>query len=91
MTPVLAAERSGNFVDVTVHPWQWMVLLGLIVGLLLVDLLVLHREAHEISTKRGGDRVGRLDLDRRRVHARRVIWWFGGAAGGEYFSGYLIE
>ncbi len=51
MTPVLAAERSSNFVDVAVHNWQWMLLLGLIVGLLLIDLLVFHREAHEVSTK----------------------------------------
>jgi tellurite resistance protein TerC len=52
MIPLLAAsESSGNFVDVHVHPWQWLTLLGLIVGLLLLDLLVFHREAHEISTK----------------------------------------
>ena len=90
MTPVLAAERSSNFVDVTVHPWQWMVLLGLIVGLLLVDLLVFHREAHEISTKEAAiESAAWISVGIGFMFV--VIWWFGGAAGGEYISGYLIE
>jgi tellurite resistance protein TerC len=90
MTPVLAAERSSNFVDVTVHPWQWMVLLGLIVGLLLVDLLVFHREAHEISTKEAAiESAAWISVGVGFMFV--VIWWFGGAAGGEYISGYLIE
>ena len=67
MTALLAAESSGNFVDLDVHAWQWGVLLGLIVVLLLVDLLVFHREAHDVEHQGGGDRVGRLDLDRRRL------------------------
>jgi tellurite resistance protein TerC len=90
MTPVLAAERSGNFVDVTVHPWQWMILLGLIVGLLLLDLLVFHREAHEISTKEAAiESAAWISVGVGFMFV--VIWWFGGAAGGEYISGYLIE
>ena len=90
MTPVLAAERSGNFVDVTVHNWQWMVLLGLIVGLLLIDLLVFHREAHEISTKEAAiESAAWISVGVGFMFV--VIWWFGGAAGGEYISGYLIE
>ena len=39
------------FVELIVHTWQWLVLLGLIVGLLLVDLLVFHREAYEMNTR----------------------------------------
>ena len=34
-------------------------LLALIIVLLLVDLLVVHREAHDVRRSRGGDRVGR--------------------------------
>ena len=53
MISLLAAEGgSGNFVDLDVEAWHWAVLLGLIITLLLVDLLVFHREAHEVSRKR---------------------------------------
>ena len=43
--------RKSNFADIDVAGWQWAVLLGLIVLMLLVDLLVVHKEAHEVSTK----------------------------------------
>ena len=47
-----ASESSDkNFVDVAVEPWMWVAFLALITTLLLVDLLVLHRDAHVISTK----------------------------------------
>jgi tellurite resistance protein TerC len=88
---LLAADGGrSNFVDVTVHWWHWVVLLGVIVTLLLFDLLVLHREAKVLAT--------------RRAAIESVVWvacglgfgfvvflWFGGAATGEYISGYLIE
>ena len=79
MTPLLAAESSGNFVELNVHPWQWLTLLGIIVALLLVDLLVVHREAHADQHEGSGDRVGGVDLDRGRVLARRavVVRWGG--------------
>ncbi len=59
--------------------------------MLLVDLLVVHHEAHEVKTKEAaiesavwiGCRLSRSSLV--------VWWWFGGAATGEYVSGYLIE
>ena len=90
MTPLLAAESSGNFVELNVHAWQWLALLGLIVALLLVDLLVVHREAHASaprkrpSSRRRGSRSAS-------AFSLIVLWWFGGAATGEYISGYLIE
>ena len=65
-------------------------LLGFIIVLLLVDLLVFHREAHEVRP--------------REAAIESAVWisigfgvlvrhpgWFGGAATGEYISGYLIE
>jgi TerC family integral membrane protein len=91
MISLLAAEGgSGNFVELTVELWQWGVLLALFVTLLLVDLLVIHREAHEVSTKEAAVEsaawvaigVG---------FALVVWWWFGGQATTEYFSAYLIE
>ena len=49
VTSLLAAESGSNFVDLDVEPWHWAVLLGVVVALLLFDLLVLHREAHEVG------------------------------------------
>jgi tellurite resistance protein TerC len=90
MRTVLAASSSGNFVDLEVHAWQWLVLLGLIVVLLLVDLLVFHREAHEISTKEAAIESA-VWISLGVGFSLVVLWWFGGAATGEYISGYLIE
>jgi tellurite resistance protein TerC len=91
MTSLLAAENgSGNFVELNVHPWQWIVLLGLIVVLLLVDLLVFHREAHEVSTKEAAIE-STVWISIGVAFSLVVLWWFGGQATTEYFSAYLIE
>ena len=92
MISLLAAESGGreNFVDLTVHPWQWMVLLGLIVVLLLADLLIFHREAHEISTREAALESA-VWISIGVAFSLVIWWWFGGAATGEYFAGYLIE
>ena len=88
---VAAGEASdSNFVELNVHAWQWLVLLGLIVFLLLVDLLVFHREAHEVSTKEAAiESAAWISIGV--AFSLVVWWWFGGQATGEYFSGYLIE
>ncbi len=87
----LAAESGrSNFVDLNVHAWQWLVLLGLIVFLLLVDLLVFHREAHEVSTREAAiESAAWISIGV--AFSLVVWWWFGGDATGEYFAGYLIE
>ena len=72
------------------HAWQWAVLLGLIFAMLLVDLLVVHREAHEISTKEAAIESA-VWISIGVAFTGVIIWWFGAAAGGEYISGYLIE
>jgi tellurite resistance protein TerC len=91
MIPVLAADDGGgNFLDLHVYPWQWLVLLALIVALLLVDLLVIHREAHAVSTKEAAiESAAWISIG---VGFSLVVWWwFGGAATGDYMAGYLIE
>jgi tellurite resistance protein TerC len=87
---VAAEESSRNFAQLDVDPWMWGALLGLILALLLVDLLVFHREAHDIGTREAAIEssvwiaIG--------LGFTGVVWWgFGGAAAGEYVSGYLIE
>ena len=52
MTSVLASsEGGGHFAEFTVHPWQWALFIGLIAVLLIADLLLVHRTAHEIKFK----------------------------------------
>jgi tellurite resistance protein TerC len=85
-----AEDGGGDFVELTVHPWQWLVLLGVIVALLLVDLLVFHREAHEVSTKEAAiESAAWISIGV--AFSLVVLWWFGGQATTEYFSAYLIE
>ena len=86
----LAAEGGGNYVDLDVELWHWGVLLGLIVALLLVDLLVVHREAHAVSTREAAiESAAWISIGVGFTFV--VLWWFGGQASGEYISGYLIE
>jgi tellurite resistance protein TerC len=86
---MLAAD-SGSFVDLDVEPWHWAVLLGVVFGLLLFDLLVLHRRPHEIKPREAAIETAvwvSIGLGFSLV----VWWWFGGAATTEYLSGYLVE
>jgi tellurite resistance protein TerC len=82
------ADRS-QFVDLDVPAWAWVALLVTIAGMLAIDLYR-HRHAHAPST--------------REALTESIVWVscglafsvviavaFGGAAFGEYISGYLIE
>ena len=88
---LLAAESSKtNFVELDVSAAWWIALLGIIMALLLVDLLVVHRESHEIHTREAAiESVVWISIG---LAFGLAVWWgFGGAAAGEYYSGYLIE
>ena len=58
--------------------------------MLLVDLLVVHREAHEISTKEAAIESA-VWISIGVAFTGVIVWWFGAPASGEYISGYLIE
>ncbi|CAN5766326.1 TerC family protein [soil metagenome] len=88
--PFLAAEGGSNFVELDVHAWQWGVLLGFIALLLLVDILVVHRRAHAVKTREAAIE-STVWISIGVAFSLVVLWWFGGAATGEYMSGYLIE
>jgi tellurite resistance protein TerC len=85
---LLAAGQ--DFVDLDVALWGWAALVGFIVVLLLVDLVVFHREAHEVRTREAAiESVVWVSIG---LAFTFVIWFaFSGAAAGEYISGYLIE
>ena len=91
MYALLAAESArDNFADIEVHLWHWGALLGVIILLLLIDLLVVHREAHEVTTKEAAIESA-VWISCGLAFSLVIWWWFGGAATGEYMSGYLIE
>jgi len=86
---VVAAAGRDNFVDLDVPAWCWALLGVLIATMLAIDLFR-HRDDHEPSPKE--------------ALAESMVWiacglsfsvfvaiQFGGAAFGEYISGYLIE
>ena len=85
-----AGSSSGGKVDLDIGGWHWPLLIGVIAALLLIDILVIHRKAHEVHTKEAAIEssvwigVGLLFA--------LLMWWeFGSAAAGEYMGGYLIE
>ncbi|CAB4876064.1 unannotated protein [freshwater metagenome] len=87
---VVADKSATTFADIRVPGWAWVATLGFIAAMLLVDILVLHRTPKVLATRRA---------------ALETLMWvvvgvsfglvilagFGSRAGGEYFSGYLIE
>ena len=91
---ILAAEgRASDFVDLDVQAWQWAALLAFIAVLLVADLLVVHRDAHEIQFKEAAvESAIWISIG---VAFTGVIFLIGGDLGGraagEYISGFLLE
>ncbi len=91
MHPSLAtSSTAGDFVHFDVPLWVWGAFLGLIVVLLLVDLLLVHRTAHEISTKEAAVESA-VWIAISLLFGLVILAWQGGSAAGEYYAGYLIE
>jgi tellurite resistance protein TerC len=70
--------------------WAWAALIGTIVVLLVADLLLVHRTPHDIGFKEAAIESAvwiSIGLSFTLV----MLGWHGGAAAGEYLSGYLIE
>ena len=85
-----ASEPSENFVSFTVAPWIWVAFVGFVSLLLVVDLLLVHRTAHVISTKEAAIESA-IWIAIGVAFTGVIFWWHGSAAAGEYISGYLIE
>ena len=72
------------------HLETWIAFNALIVGLLLLDLFVLHRHAHVVTIREAAiTSTGWIALGL--GFGGFVWWWLGSQAAGEYFAGYLIE
>ena len=50
-TLVRAESSKSNFVDLSVPGWAWVALIVFIAILLAVDILVIHRNAHEVHIR----------------------------------------
>ncbi len=70
--------------------WAWAAFAGFIVAMLLLDLLVLHRNAHEVSMKEAATWSGIWIAMGLGFGA--IVWaWGGGQPASECLAGYLIE
>ena len=89
---LLAAETSGpgRYVSLDVPAWAWVALVAVIVGLLLVDLLVVHRVPHEISLREALVESA-VWIAIGLAFGLVLAWAAGWQAAGEYYGGYLIE
>ena len=81
---------SSGKVDLTIEGWHWPVLLGVIGAMLLIDILVVHRNAHEIHTKEAAIESA-VWISVGLLFGLVMLWDFGSAAAGEYMGVYLIE
>ena len=85
-----ATGSSSGKVDLVIEGWHWPVLLAVIGAMLLVDILVVHRNAHEIHTKEAAIESA-VWISVGLLFGLVMLWEFGSAAAGEYMGGYLIE
>jgi tellurite resistance protein TerC len=87
---LLAASTRTDFADIDVPSWAWLALFAAIAVLLVADLLIVHRRPHAVSFREAAIESSvwiALGLGFTGI----VATSFGGAAAGEYITGYLIE
>ncbi|HYD11058.1 MAG TPA: TerC family protein [Acidimicrobiales bacterium] len=85
-----SSESAENYVSFDVAPWIWVAFIAFVSALLLADVLLLHKTAHEIKVKEALIESAvwiAIGLSFTFV----ILGWHGGQAAGEYLSGYLIE
>jgi tellurite resistance protein TerC len=93
--PTLAARLSeastkDDFASFEVPIWAWVALIGAIVGMLVFDLLAVHKTAHVISIKEAAIESA-VWISIGLLFGVVMILWQGSKAGGEYYAGFLIE
>ena len=86
---LVAGETRSNFADLDVPIWAWFALVGVIGVMLAVDLFR-HRDDHEPTASEALTESAIWVLCGL-AFAGVMLVAFGGAAFGEYLSGYLIE
>jgi tellurite resistance protein TerC len=84
------ADAGGKFASFEVQPWQWAALIGFITFLLVADLLIVHRSAHEITAKEATIESA-IWISIGLAFTGFMAWWHGSQAATEYISGFLVE
>jgi len=70
--------------------WIWGAFLAFLLAMLALDLLVLNREAHEVSFKEAGI-WSAVWVTLGLAFGAILWWWQGSEIAGQYLAGYLIE
>ncbi len=70
--------------------WAWAATIAVIVSMLLADLFVFHRNAHEVSMREAAA-TSAVWISLGLSFAGVIAWAWGATAAGEYLAGYLIE
>ena len=84
----LLAALSGDFLGTPIY--FWVAFVAIVIGLLVFDLGILHKDEHEIGARESLTLYGFYVLIA--VAFGGWVWWQRGAeAGLEFFTGYLIE
>jgi tellurite resistance protein TerC len=71
-------------------PISWAAFIGFVIGMLVIDLGVFHRKAHEVSLKEAGI-WSAVWVALAMVFNVGMYLWFGPARALEFSTGYLIE
>ena len=88
--PASSGKSADKFVDFEVPGWAWAALVGFMAVLLLIDLFVLHPEPKVLPLKRAAiEWIAWTAIGL--AFTIVLVAAFGGEAGSEYVSGYLIE
>jgi tellurite resistance protein TerC len=69
---------------------SWLLLIGLVSTLLIVDLLLVHKNAHVITMKEAAIESS-VWISIGLLFGLVILAWQGGEASGEYYAGFLIE
>jgi len=85
-----SAADSSNFVSFDVSIWAWLALTAVIVGLLVADLLLVHRTPHDVALREALIESS-VWVSVGLAFGLVIAWWAGWQAAGEYYGGYLIE
>jgi len=90
LVSLVSSGTSTGKANLVIEGWHWPLLLLLIGAMLLIDILVVHRNAHEIHTKEAAIESA-VWISIGLLFGALMLWEFGSAAAGEYMGGYLIE
>ncbi|MDH4143957.1 MAG: TerC family protein [Acidimicrobiia bacterium] len=86
----VASESSVPDLALSVSPWAWAAFLVVLSVALLVDLLVVNREAHAPSVRESA--ITSVVWVSFGLAFAFVVWFaYGGAAAGQYLAGYVVE